>query len=111
SAIRRRRRPDLLWGRYRGHLSTLGVLYRPHPEGGQSGGPPGAVADQVRAGRQLGDGESARPGDPAGPARQRRRGDRMRRRDALLWLASATAPIFPVYAQAPGKIYRLGVLA
>ena len=60
-ALRRRRRPDLLWARFRRPVPARGRLRRPHPQGREAGRPAGAGADQVRAGDQPQDRQGARP--------------------------------------------------
>ena len=75
--LRRRRRPDLLWARFRRPVPARGRLRRPHPQGREAGRPAGAGADQVRAGDQPQDRQGARPHRAADAARPRRRGDRI----------------------------------
>ena len=60
-------------------LHARGDLRRQDPERREAGGPAGRAADQIRAGAQPQDCQGARPHHPAGAARPRRRGDRMRR--------------------------------
>jgi len=77
--LRQKRRPDLLRARFSRAASPRSWLRRSHLEGREARRPPGAGADEVRAGDQSQDGESARPRSPADTARPRRRGDRMTR--------------------------------
>jgi hypothetical protein len=65
-------------GRPRYRTSAGGLLRRPHPARRRSSGPSGAGADQVRNHAQPENGEGARTGRAARPARRRRRGGRMR---------------------------------
>src|SRR6266568_258649 len=109
--VRRSWRPHQLRAKSRRRLSPGRHLHRQDPQRREAGGSAGPATDKIRAGHQCGDRQGARAHHPARPPRPRRPGDRMRRRDALLWLALAAAPISPARAQAPGKIYRLGVLA
>jgi hypothetical protein len=63
--------------RIRGTMSAGGILCRPHPARRQTGRSSGAGGDQVRNDRQPQNSEGARPDRATGPARSRRRGDRM----------------------------------
>ena len=70
-------RPDEQRRRLCRRLSPSGYLRRAHSERRQSGGPTGHPTDQVRAGHQSEDRQSARPQVPADHARHCRRGDRI----------------------------------
>ena len=64
--------PDLV-----DHVPACRRLCRSHPQGREAGRPPGAGADQIRAGDQSQDRQGAGSHNSAGSARPRRRGDRM----------------------------------
>jgi hypothetical protein len=76
--LRRRRRPDFLWARCGRPVPARGRLCRSHPQGREAGRPPGAGADQIRAGDQSQDRQGTGSHNSAGSARPRRRGDRVR---------------------------------
>src|SRR5262249_11767250 len=78
----------------------------------QAGRPAGATANQVQAGGQPQDRQSARADDPAVNPRARGRGHRMNRRGALVGgaLALLIAPKPSVSQQPQAKILRVGVL-
>src|SRR5215831_6469454 len=77
--LRPGRRPDFLRRRSARPVPARRRVRRPYPQGRKTWGSAGAGTDQVRAGDQSQDRQSARPRSAADAARPRRRGDRIER--------------------------------
>src|SRR5262249_50596250 len=71
-------------------VSARGGLRRSHPQGREARRSAGTESDQVRASDQPQDREGTRSRRAADPARVRRRGDRMKRREVITLLGGAT---------------------
>src|SRR5262249_25686774 len=82
---------DELWPQQWGGGERDWGVGRPHREGGEADGPTSAGTDELRTGPQSQDRQSAGSGSAAVAARDRRRGDRMKRRDFLSLLGGAAA--------------------
>src|SRR5262249_14025290 len=102
--LRHQWRPDLLWARFDRSVSPSCRVYRPYPQGRQTGRSAGPGTNQVRVGDQPKDRQGARF-DRAGYAnRPRRRGDRVRRREFLCTsVAGLALRPFTVFAQTSAK--------
>jgi hypothetical protein len=75
--VRDRRRVDVVWSRYHGHLPALGLVYRSHPQRREPGGSAGPAADEIRTVRESEERAGARPHRASDTAGARRRGDRV----------------------------------
>jgi len=82
--LRRRRRADILRAVSDRPIPAGCRLRRSNPQGREASRPSGADADQVRNGAQPKDRQGTRPHRAAHPARARRRGDRMSRREFIV---------------------------
>src|SRR5580700_4336929 len=88
-----------LWLPLVGRLFDARRLDRQDAEGGAARREAGAAADPVRAGDQPQDRQGARPHRPSFDPRPRRRGHRMRRREAMLLLGAAMTAARALSAQ------------
>src|SRR4029077_11475019 len=87
------RRADELRKKLRGFVSPSRSLCRPNPQGRQARRSAGAAVDQIRVCHQPANGARNRHRSAAGRALDRRRGDRMRRREVIALLGGAAAAL------------------
>src|SRR6266567_470515 len=107
------RRPDQLWAEPNRHVPQCWYLHGEDPQRRETGRSAGSAADALRARRQSQNRQGARPHHPAIDTRPRRRGHRVMWRGVFL-LALLLVQLWVVpdsVAQAPEKVYRLGVLS
>jgi len=89
--VRRSGRAHELWIKYRRELSPTRHLRRPDTEGRKTRRSADPTSNQVRTGGQSQHRKGTRTGSPTDPARPRRRGDRVKRREFIAILAGAAA--------------------
>src|SRR5215813_2715708 len=103
-------RPDVVWVEHCRRGTTSGGLCGPHFGRRKARRSPGAVSDEIRVRHQPKDRQGTRPYHSAEPARRRRRGDRMRRREFIAGLGSAAGWPLVARAQQGDRVRRIGVL-
>src|SRR5262249_3978138 len=105
------RRPAELWHQPGRRLSPGRHLCRPRAQGREARRPAGGAAHQVRAGDQPQDCEGARPRGVTDLARDRRRGDRVNRRQLIAVLGGIAIWPIAAHAQPATKLPRIGILS